>query len=89
MTTRKKIQTRKRKFEVPKEFVKTFLSHVEDTGLEYTLSEVDEDENLVIYVEYSSEEKDEIMNLIEDWINILKRTNRKKPKKKKMINLCL
>lgn len=65
MTTRKKIQTRKRKFEVPKEFVKTFLSHVEDTGLEYTLSEVDEDENLVIYVEYSSEEKDEIMNLIE------------------------
>lgn len=65
MTTRKKIQTRKRKFEVPKEFVKTFLTHVEDTGLEYTLSEVDEDENLVIYVEYSSEEKDEIMNLIE------------------------
>lgn len=65
MSTRKKIQTRKRQFEVPKDFVKTFLGHLDDTGLEYTLSEVDEDENLIIYVEYSSDEKEDIMNLIE------------------------
>ena len=65
MSTRKKIQTRKRQFEIPKDFVKTFLGHVDDAGLEYTLSEVDEDENLVIYVEYSSDEKEDIMNLIE------------------------
>lgn len=65
MPTRKKIKPRRRQFEVPKEFVKTFLDHVEDTGLEYTLSEVDEHENLVIYVEYSSEAREDIMNLIE------------------------
>lgn len=65
MSTRKKIQTRKRQFEIPKDFVKTFLGHVDDAGLEYTLSEVDEDENLIIYVEYSSDEKEDIMNLIE------------------------
>lgn len=65
MPTKKKTQRRKRSFEVPKEFVSTFLSHLNDTELEYTLSEVDEDENLIIEIEYSQEEKEEVMNLIE------------------------
>ena len=65
MPVKKQVKTKQRQFEIPKEFVKTFLKHVEDTGLEYTLSEVDEDENLIIYVEYSTEEREEIMNLIE------------------------
>lgn len=65
MSPSKKSSKRKRQFEVPKDFVKTFLDHVDDTGLEYTLSEVDEDENLIIHVSYSTDEKEEIMNLIE------------------------
>lgn len=65
MSTRKKIQTRKRQFVIPKEFVSTFLDYTNDTGLEYTLSEVDEDENLIIYVEYSIDKRQHILNLLD------------------------
>lgn len=58
--------TKSRTFEIPKEFIGTFFSHLEDSELEYTLSEIDEDnEELSIEVEYSPSQREEVMNLIE------------------------
>lgn len=70
MATRKTSKTRS--FEIPKEFVGTFFSKLEETELEYTIGELDEDENLYVEVEYTQGERDEVMNLIElldDYLN--------------------
>lgn len=58
--------TKSRIFDIPKEFIGTFFSQLEDTDLEYTLSEIDEhNEELSIGVEYSPSQREEVMNLIE------------------------
>lgn len=60
-----KQKNRKRIFDVPKEFIGTFFSHLENGALEYELIEVDEDGDLVLEIEYSESGRDEVMNLIE------------------------
>jgi hypothetical protein len=58
--------TKSRTFEIPKDFIGTFFSQLEDSDLEYTLSEIDEDnEELIIEVEYSPSQREVVMNLIE------------------------
>lgn len=64
MATRQK--NKARTFEIPKEFIGTFFTHLENGDLEYALVEIDEiDEELIIEVSYSQEEREEVMNLIE------------------------
>lgn len=58
--------TKTRTFEIPKEFIGTFFSQLEDSELDYELIEVDEEnEELIIEVEYAPTQRDEVMNLIE------------------------
>ena len=54
-----------RNFEIPKEMLSPFFNQLEETELSYELKEVDEDGDLVIDVEYSEDEKGEVMDLIE------------------------
>jgi len=59
-------KNRKRLFEIPKEFIGAFFSHLDNTDLEYKLESIDEEnEELVIEIEYLESERDEVMNLIE------------------------
>lgn len=60
-----KEKTKKRYFEVPKEILSEFLEKLDETELDYELKEVDEDGDLVIEVEYSTNQKEDIMDLIE------------------------
>lgn len=60
-----KEKTKKRNFEIPKEMVVQFINQLEEVELEYELKEVDEDGDLVIEVEYSVNQKENIMDLIE------------------------
>ncbi len=60
-----KEKTKKRTFEVPKEILSEFITQLDETELPYELKEVDEDGDLVIEVEYSTSQKDDIMDLIE------------------------
>lgn len=58
--------TKTRTFEIPKEFIGTFFSHLEDSDLNYELIEVDQDnDELILEVEYTTSQRDEVMNLIE------------------------
>ncbi|MBA3706042.1 MAG: hypothetical protein H0W84_09130 [Bacteroidetes bacterium] len=58
--------TKTRQFEIPKGHIGIFFSYLGDCGLEYSLSEIDkENEELIVEVEYSPDERDEVMNLIE------------------------
>lgn len=64
MAKREKNKTRQ--FEIPKDFIGTFFNQLEETELNYELIEIDEDNNdLVIEIEYSTDEREEVMNLIE------------------------
>lgn len=60
-----KEKTKKRNFEIPKEMVAPFINQLEETELIYELKEVDEDGDLIIEVEYSGNQKEDIMDLIE------------------------
>lgn len=66
-------QNKTRQFEIPKQLIGSFFSQLDDSGLDYSLVEVDEEtEELIIGVEYSPAERDEVMNLIElldEWTN--------------------
>lgn len=51
---------------MPKVFIGTFFSHLEETSLDYNIIEYDmEEDELIVGVEYSPDERDEVMNLIE------------------------
>lgn len=54
-----------RNFGIPKDMLSPFFNQLEETELSYELKEVDEDGDLVIEVEYSEDEKGEVMDLIE------------------------
>lgn len=55
-----------KQFEVPNDFVGKFFSHIEDTDLNYSIIGYDADnEELIVDVDYTSDERDEVMNLIE------------------------
>lgn len=62
-----------RQFEIPKQHMGTFFSHIDDSDLDYSLVDVDQDnDELIIAIEYSPSERDEVMNLIElldEWNN--------------------
>ena len=60
-----KAKNKSRNFEVPKEMLSPFFNQLEETELSYELKEVDEDGDLIIEVEYSENEKEEVMDLIE------------------------
>jgi hypothetical protein len=60
-----KAKNKSRTFEIPKEMISTFFTNLEETELEYELKEVDEDGDLVIEIDYSENEKGEVMDLIE------------------------
>ena len=61
---KKTIKTRQ--FEIPAPFVGGFFSRLEETELDYSLVEVDQvNDELIVEVEYSPEEREEVMNLIE------------------------
>ena len=58
-------ENKTRQFEIPKDFIGIFFGALENTELAYELVEVNEDDELVVEVEYDSNERDEVMNLIE------------------------
>lgn len=59
-------QIKTRQFEIPASFIGEFFNKLEETGLNYALVEVDqENDELIVDVDYSSDERDEVMNLIE------------------------
>lgn len=58
-------QNKTRQFEIPKDFIGNFFGALNDTDLAYELVEVNEDDELVVEVEYDSNERDDVMNLIE------------------------
>lgn len=58
-------QNKTRQFEIPKDFIGRFFSGLDDTDLNYELVQINEEEELVIEVEYDSNERDDVMNLIE------------------------
>lgn len=60
-----KAQNKTRQFEIPKVFIGTFFGALEGAELAYELIEVNEDDELVVDVEYDSNERDDVMNLIE------------------------
>lgn len=60
-----KEKTKKRNFEVPKEILSEFITQLDETELSYELKEVNEDGDLIIEVEYSTNQKEDIMDLIE------------------------
>lgn len=56
---------RTKTFVVPKNMIALFFDHVDDGALETTLSEITEEEELLVDVHYEEGERDEVMNLIE------------------------
>ncbi|MBK9286000.1 MAG: hypothetical protein IPM51_17020 [Sphingobacteriaceae bacterium] len=66
-------QNKTRQFEIPKHHIGKFFSQIDNSELDYSLVEVDqENEELIIEIEYSSSERDEVMNFIElldEWKN--------------------
>ena len=58
-------QNKTRQFEIPKDFIGYFFGALEETDLAYELIEVNEDNELIVDVEYDSNERDDVMNLIE------------------------
>lgn len=61
-----KQKNKTRQFEVPKEFIGTFFSHLEDTSLDYSVIEYDhDDDELIVHVDYAPDERDDVMNMIE------------------------
>jgi hypothetical protein len=60
-----KTQNKTRQFEIPKDFIGSFFGALEETDLAYELIEVNEDDELVVDIEYNANERDDVMNLIE------------------------
>lgn len=60
-----KTQNKTRRFEIPKDFIGSFFGALEETDLAYDLIEVNEDDELVVEIEYDSKERNAVMNLIE------------------------
>jgi len=58
-------RSKTKSFTIPKEFLLRFFQELEDSDLTYQLTEVDENESLCLDVEYSPEERDSVMNLVE------------------------
>ncbi|MDP1800430.1 MAG: hypothetical protein Q8L81_03710 [Bacteroidota bacterium] len=58
-------ENKTRQFKIPKDFIGNFFGALNDTDLAYELVEVNEDDELVVEVEYDSSERDDVMNLIE------------------------
>ena len=56
---------RTKQFEVPKEMIALFFDQADDSELETELVEVNEDEELVVNVNYEESEKSEVMSLVE------------------------
>lgn len=55
-----------RQFEIPAPFLGAFFTQLEETGLNYSLVEVNVDnDDLIVKVNYSPDERDEVMNVIE------------------------
>lgn len=67
-----KQKNKTRQFEIPAHHIGGFFSHLDNTDLTFSLVDVDEEnDELIVEVEYSPEERDEVMNLIElldEWI---------------------
>jgi len=77
-------ENKERTFEVPKDFIGTFFNQMDESELDYTLSGLDyENDILFVDVEYSPDQRDEVMNLIESLIHLSPKT-RKNPKQNKM-----
>lgn len=60
-----KTQNKTRQFEIPKDFLGSFFGALEQTELAYELIEVTEDDELIDGIEYDSNEREDVMNLIE------------------------
>lgn len=61
-----KTQNKTRQFEIPSDYIGAFFNELQETDLEYSLVEVDiENDELIVDVSYSSDQREEIMNLIE------------------------
>lgn len=56
---------RTKSFVVPKNLIALFFDHVDDSSLETTLTEITEEEELVVDVHYEEVEREDLMNLIE------------------------
>lgn len=56
---------KKRTFAIPKGFIAVFFDKLEDSGLDYELTEVDEDGDLCVEVEYTPSDREEVMDLVE------------------------
>lgn len=56
---------RTKQFEVPKEMIALFFDQADESELETELVEVNEEEELVVDVHYDTNEKEEVMSLVE------------------------
>lgn len=56
---------RTKTFIVPKNLIALFFDHVDDSSLDTTLTEITEEEELVVDVHYEEGAREEVMNLIE------------------------
>ena len=60
-----KKQSKTRLFEVPKDFIGSFFTALEETDLTSELIEVSEDDEIIVEIEYVEQQRDDVMNLIE------------------------
>ncbi len=60
-----KKQSKTRRFEVPKDFIGSFFTALEETDLSSELIEVSEDDEIIVEIEYVEQQRDDVMNLIE------------------------
>lgn len=58
-------QTKKRTFAIPQDFLASFFQELEEGELDFELTEVDEDGDLIVKVTYDTSQREQIMNLIE------------------------
>lgn len=56
---------RTKQFEVPKEMIALFFDQADESELETELVQVNEEEELVVDVHYDTNEKEEVMSLVE------------------------
>jgi hypothetical protein len=56
---------RTRQFEIPQELIADFFTTAEQEDLEIELIEVNEDDELVVEIQYDNSERDSVMNLVE------------------------
>jgi hypothetical protein len=56
---------RTKQFEIPKEMIALFFDQADEFELETELVEVNEEEELVVDVHYDTNEKEEVMSLVE------------------------